>query len=205
MINTIISSLGQVILFSLIPFTVYLLRKKSMKGFFHYLGLKASNTRANLLALLLMLLLASPVVILLFLDEHFKSALTDPSSVSGSIRQMGFGLEAIATILVVALIKTGLSEEIFFRGFVAKRLIAISNFTIGNTIQAVLFGAVHILLFLSITSDPLFLAISFIIPAVGAYFKVVLNEKVAGGSILPGWIAHGSANLVSYSVIAFVL
>ncbi len=152
-----------------------------------------------------MLLLASPVVILLFLDEHFKSALTDPSSVSGSIRQMGFGLEAIATILVVALIKTGLSEEIFFRGFVAKRLIAISNFTIGNTIQAVLFGAIHILLFLSITSDPLFLAISFIIPAVGAYFKVILNEKIAGGSILPGWIAHGSANLVSYSVIAFVL
>ena len=205
MINTVISALMQVCIFTLIPLVVYLIKRKQFKGFFEYIGLKKSTRKANFLALLLMVLLASPILFLVLIDDNFKEILTNPESVSGSIRQMGFGAGAVATILVVAIIKTGLAEEILFRGFIAKRLIAVTNYKTGNWIQAILFGLIHTLLFYKITSNPLFLAIIFIIPTIGAYLKVHLNEKLANGSIIPGWIAHATANVISYSLIAFFL
>ena len=205
MINTLISAVQQLFIFSLIPFLVYIIRYKKIKGFFGYIGLKPSNSKANGLALLLMALLALPTLTFAQLNADFRAALHDPSTVTGSIRQLGFGVEGVLTILVMAIIKTALTEEIFFRGFVAKRLIAISNFKLGNIIQAILFGAIHFVFFLMITSDPFFLTIILIVPTVGAYFKTIINEKVANGSIIPGWIAHASANLVSYTTLAYIL
>ncbi|MEO0552684.1 MAG: CPBP family intramembrane glutamic endopeptidase [Bacteroidota bacterium] len=205
MVNTFISAFGQAIVFSLIPFIVYLISKKKAKGFFSYIGLKRSNAKANGLALLLMIAIATPILLIASADPDFRSALLDPSSVSGRIRAMGFGLESSIALLLIAVIKTGLSEEIFFRGFVAKRLIAVTSFRTGNMIQAIIFGAIHTLLFLNLTDNLLFLVSSFVMPAIGAYIKVYLNEKMAGGSIVPGWIAHASSNLIAYSIIAFVL
>ena len=205
MVNTFISAFGQAIVFSLIPFIVYLISKKKAKGFFSYIGLKRSNTKANGLALLLMIAIATPILLIASADPDFRSALLAPSSVSGRIRAMGFGQESSTTLLLIAVIKTGLSEEILFRGFVAKRLIAVTSFRMGNMIQAIIFGAIHTLLFLNLTDNLLFLVSSFVMPAIGAYIKVYLNEKMAGGSIVPGWIAHASSNLVAYSIIAFVL
>ena len=205
MVNTFISAFGQVIVFSLIPFIVYLISKKKAKGFFSYIGLKRSNAKAYGLALLLMIAIATPILLIASADPDFRSALLAPSSVSGRIRAMGFGLESSIALLLIAVIKTGLSEEIFFRGFVAKRLIAVTSFRTGNMIQAIIFGAIHTLLFLNLTDNLLFLVSSFVMPAIGAYIKVYLNEKMAGGSIVPGWIAHASSNLVAYSIIAFVL
>ena len=116
---------------------------------------------------------------------------------------MGLSVETILTIIVVALFKTALAEEILFRGFIAKRLIRFTNFQIGNIIQAILFGIVHAALFGIISRNILFLTLIFLVPAIGAYLSVVLNEKVAGGSILPGWIAHGMGNLIAYTVVGF--
>lgn len=205
MLNTFTQAISQVIVLSLIPLLVYLIRFKKIKGFFSYIGLKRSNVKANMLALLLMLIVASPVLGFAAIDEDFRQALLHPTSVSGRIRMMGFGLECVVTILSIALIKTALSEEILFRGFIAKRLIAITSFRTGNALQAILFGAIHIIPFWFLTDNVPFLAVSFIIPTLGAYLKVILNEKIANGSIIPGWITHGSGNLMAYSVIAFVL
>ncbi|MGD1958375.1 MAG: lysostaphin resistance A-like protein [Fulvivirga sp.] len=205
MVNTFISAFGQAIVFSLIPFIVYLISKKKAKGFFSYIGLKRSNTKANGLALLLMIAIATPILLIASADPDFRSALLAPSSVSGRIRAMGFGQESSTTLLLIAVIKTGLSEEILFRGFVAKRLIAVTSFRMGNMIQAIIFGAIHTLLFLNLTDNLLFLVSSFVMPAIGAYIKVYLNEKMADGSIVPGWIAHASSNLIACSIIAFVL
>jgi membrane protease YdiL (CAAX protease family) len=204
MINEIISALLQVILFAFIPFVVYLIKYKKAKGFWNYIGLKKSTTRANLLALLLVAF-AAPLFWLTLTNPAFQEIMTDPSSVSGKIRQMGVGIEAIGVILIAAIIKTALAEEIFFRGFVAKRLIAITNFQTGNILQAVIFGAIHTLLFLSVTGNIFFLSVIFIFPAVGAYFKTYLNEKLAEGSIIPGWITHATSNVLSYSIVAFIV
>jgi len=45
----------------------------------------------------------------------------------------------------------------------------------------------------------------FVVPAAGAYVSVYLNEKIAGGSIVPGWISHASANVLSYSIVGFLM
>lgn len=204
-LNEFIGALLQLIGFSLIPFLVYLISKKKVKGFLPYIGLKKSNRKANLLALLIASLLGGPVILLSVLNPEFKAILTHPGSVSGQIRELGFSAGAVLIVLITALLKTSLSEEIFFRGFVAKRLIAWLGFQTGNIIQAVLFGAIHTLLFLTISKNPLFLTVIFLFPALGAYFKAYLNEKMADGSIVPGWIAHGVGNVLAYSVIGFVI
>ena len=33
----------------------------------------------------------------------------------------------------------------------------------------------------------------------------MINEKIANGSIIPGWISHGLANIIAYSVIGFLI
>ena len=204
MIEMLINAIKQLLAFTLIPFLVYVIREKKVTGFFAYIGLKRSSKKANLYALLLMLVLASTVFLAIVIDEDFIDVLHDPSSVTGKLRMMGFGWDSVFTLLVIASLKTSLSEEIFFRGFVAKRLIAVTNFRKGNTIQALIFGAIHTLLFIPITDNILFLTVIFIIPTIGAYVKVYLNEKLANGSIIPGWISHATANFLAYSIIAFV-
>lgn len=203
MLNEAISAILQVAFFTLIPFLVYFLKTRSAAGFFKYIGLTKSNRKANSLGLLVMLVIAVPLILLTVFNPEFKAIMTAAGTVTGKIRQMGFGIEAMAIIAIIAIIKTSLAEEIFFRGFVAKRLIAISNFQTGNIIQAILFGIIHSLIFMAITDNVFFLLVIFFFPALGAYFKTWLNEKLANGSIIPGWIAHGSANIVAYSFVAF--
>lgn len=205
MINEIISAVLQLGVFTLIPFLVYLIKYKTSKGFATYIGLKPSNQKANLLALLVVLIVALPVILLSLFNEEFMAILTHPKSVTGKFRQMGFSMEAVILVLVAAIIKTSLAEEILFRGFIAKRLIAILGFQAGNLLQAVLFGAIHALLFMSISKNPLFLFVIFLFPTLGAYFKAYLNEKIADGSIIPGWIAHGVGNIVAYTSIGFLI
>ncbi len=204
MIDTLFQAVRQVLFFSALPFLVFLIRYRRISGFLAHIGIKRSTAKANLYAFLLMLVLASPILVFVAIDDGFKEVLHDPKSVTGALREMGFGIGSVFTLLVTAIIKTSLSEEILFRGFVAKRLIAVTSYGVGNAIQALIFGAIHTLLFLLITDNVLFLIIIFIVPTLGAYVKVYLNEKLANGSIIPGWIAHASANLVAYSFIAFV-
>ena len=203
--NLIISALMQVLVFALIPVIVYLVAYRKTGSFFQWVGLKKANTKSILYSLLLMLFIATPILMLASIDEGMKQVLFDEKSVSGNIKSLGFGWESVLTLLITAVIKTGFSEELFFRGFLAKRLISILGYQVGNWVQAIIFGAIHTLLFLNITDSTLFLTIIFFMPTIGAYLKTHINEKLANGSILPSWIAHASGNILAYSIIAFVL
>ncbi len=197
--------LVQVLAFTSIPFVVYLIKKKSVKGFFNYIGLKRSNPKANLYGALLMFLFAGPILVIALNNSEFLTTLKTPPSLTGKFSELGFSFSSLVLLILMAVFKTALAEEILFRGFIAKRLIAITNFPIGNLIHALIFGVVHWLLFLQLTESVLFLTVIFVFPTIGAYLKVYINEKMADGSIIPGWIAHGLSNLFSYSVIGFVL
>lgn len=205
MLNAIFSAIVQILLFAFIPFLVFVVKTKSVKEFFKYVGLKKSTKKANFWALGAMLLLTVPVLLFVFSNPEFEKILTNSESVAGKISQMGTGVELFIIILVVAIFKTSFAEELFFRGFLAKRLIAVTNFQTGNILQAIIFGAMHTLLFLLITNNVFFLGLMFIVPALAAYFMVYLNEKLANGSIVPGWIAHGTANIISYSFVVSML
>lgn len=173
MTETAIAAVKQVLFALLIPFVFYIIRKKSVKGFWEDLGFKKSTKKANLSAFLVMVVLLLPMIVLTLVNEEFKELMLDPKSVSGAIRKMGFGMEAIVVILLSALIKTALAEEILFRGFLAKRLIAVTNFQIGNTIHALIFGAIHALIFLLLTNNILFITVIFLFPTIGAYLKPI--------------------------------
>ena len=92
MINHIISSIGQVLLFSLIPFLVFLIKKKTTKGFLEYIGLKKSNAQANLYGLLLVIFLVGPLLGLVVENEKFRAIILYPDSVTGRIRKLGVGV-----------------------------------------------------------------------------------------------------------------
>lgn len=196
---TLIQAIIQVLVLSAIPFLVYVIQKRTTKGFFNYIGLIKSTKKANALALLASLIFAVPPLLLAFVNEEFRSIILSPGSITGQFNQMGFSTQGLFILLITAIFKTGFAEELLFRGFIAKRLIAKIGFAKGNTLQALLFGIIHVGLVATATNNLFFLAIIFLITFLGPYVSVVLNEKYANGSIIPGWISHALANIISYS------
>lgn len=87
-------------------------------------------------------ILYSAVTVFIYQQFGMRGILTSPESVSGSIRELGMGAVSVAVLLIHAL-KTGLSEEILFRGFIGKRMMARFDFVSGNLLQELLFALLH--------------------------------------------------------------
>lgn len=120
------------------------------------------------------------------------------SSVWGALttsRFIGAGLLAVAPILLYAFIQTGLAEELFFRGFLAKRLCASFGFSRGNAIQAFVFALLHLLLFINYLPVLSLVAIT-VLSGINGWIMGWLNEQAAGGSVVPSWMLHSLANLL---------
>ena len=205
MVQELINSITQLIAFSAIPFIVYLVRKKSLKGFFDDLGLKSAPLNAMFLGGFSSLLILVPPLIAASLDADTLEAFHHPESMTGRFHAMGFGLESMMLILITALIKTSLSEEIFFRGFVAKRLMSVMGAKWGNITQAIIFGAIHILIMMQISESMAFIVLMFILTTAAAWLMAFINETKANGSILPSWLMHGLGNVLAYSILAFAM
>lgn len=58
MIDEAIGTILQILVFTSIPFLVFIIRKRSTKGFLKYIGLKKSTKKANFLAILASLIFA---------------------------------------------------------------------------------------------------------------------------------------------------
>lgn len=110
-------------------------------------------------------------------------------------RFIGAGLLAVVPILLYAFIQTGLAEELFFRGFLAKRLCASFGFSWGNAIQAIVFGLLHLLLFINYLPVLSLIAIT-VLSGINGWIMGWVNEQAAGGSVLPSWMLHSLANLL---------
>lgn len=201
-----IAAIIQLLLFTLIPFIVHLIKAKSYKGFFSATGLYQAPAKTMLLALCAALLLAAGGIGLALSNTVIKAATVGPGTVQETIRALGSVQEKIIVILIISLLKTSLSEELFFRGFIGKLLIAKLGFKYGNLLQAFIFGIVHVLLFLTLSKVGVtFLVFAFLLPAAGGYFAGYLNQKLGKGSVFPGWLMHGLGNVISYSVFAFFI
>jgi uncharacterized protein len=206
LINTIISTFLQILVFILIPFIFFLLRKNKQVSFSKYIGFYPPTGKSVIYVLVAGLLFVIAGIGLVISDETIRQAVHAPKSVTGNLRMMGLNVYSILILLTIALLKTSLSEEIFFRGFIAKQLIAKLGFKTGNIIQALIFGIVHLVLFqVIINSGFSALAFIFIFSTSAGWVIGYIKEKHANGSIIPGWIAHGLGNTLSYYVIAFVL
>lgn len=193
-----ISALIQILLFLLVPFIWWLVTARRSDPFFRWLGWKRPRvTQPGRLALVIIgtLVVAGAVGVL------FISAAADvsPSPLTG------LGFAGLGAALVYAVAQTAFAEESLFRGFVLKRVAARFGFWTGNVVQAVLFGLVHMVPFLLLGMNPLLSLGTGVYSAALGLVMGWINERMAGGSIVPSWILHAVANLISAGVTLFLL
>ncbi len=190
-INELIGALSQLLLFSLIPVLVWLIAGRKKENLFKYLGLKKVKCLSSGLKTFLLTLLVcacyiggSYVVTTFFADD-----------ITAAGNQFaGKGMKAIPAAFVYAFIRTALSEEIIFRGFILKRVASKWGFTAGNIVQALLFGLMHGVPFGLASGKVLVTIVMTVLPGAIGWYMGWVNEKRCDGSVLPSWLTHGIMN-----------
>lgn len=195
-----ISAIIQVIIFSIIPFIWWIISGRKNSTFLRWLGFRKliiKNHKRYILAILVMIFLSFLTVFIIFpLYIDVSNNATAPFA--------GKGFSALIPALIFSFIQTGLSEEIFFRGFLAKRLISKFGFKIGNIIQALLFGLIHGIFFFLI-AGVLGAIIIITLTGISGWVSGWLNEKQSDGSIVSSWLLHGLGNIIASIAAMFNL
>lgn len=198
-VQRIISSIAQIILFSLIPFIWWCITARKKIGFFQWLGLKGiSSPKENKTALWIVGITVAFLAVSVFMLYTLKDIETAASEFSG------LGMKALPAVLVYAVLNTSLPEEMLFRGFLLKRLSGKFGFSAGNAVQSLLFGAMHGVMFFTLTGILKAILITLFTGGI-AWFMGYVNEKKAEGSILPSWCIHAVSNIFSGVCSAFLL
>lgn len=189
----------QVIIFSLLPFLWWFFTARRKESFFSWIGLKAvKGSWPKVIGGILFFFLLCLVSQLWWIPHLLPAGATVQSSYAG------MGWSAFPSAFLFGIIQTGLSEEILFRGFLAKRLISRFGFATGNLLQGLVFGLLHGAMFFLVTT-PLKALIITLITGFSGWLLGWMAEKAAGGSILPGWMVHGVGNLLLSMAAAFGL
>jgi len=198
-IQKLANSLLQIVLFTLIPFIWWMITARREIGFFEWIGLKKiEKTNDNKIALWIIGVSAAFLVLSVFMIMSLKGVEMATSDFTG----MGTG--AIPSILVYAIFNTALPEEILFRGFLQKRVSCKFGPLVGNTVQSIIFGLMHGVMFVSMTGIAKAVIIILFTGLIG-WFIGYVNEIKAQGSILPSWFIHSLANIFSGVCAAFSL
>ena len=189
LLSSAISAVVQLALILVLPLAWWAFTARRSVGFASWIGLRWptwDGRRARLgVAILAWVVIGAASTALL-------------QSLSGDVpaaRFAGRGLGGLVPVLLFAIVQTSLAEELFFRGFLGKRVIARWGFAPGNAAQAIAFGILHVAMFASF-ADPIRLLAIGILTGANGWIVGWLNEEGAGGSILPGWAFHASANLL---------
>lgn len=194
--SLLISAILQAFLFAIIPVVWWFICCRKQTSFFHWIGLKrpviGDKTKFTLVFVLAIVLFFIPslVVIPFFIGD----------AVVATSQFAGQGAAAIVPALIFSFLQTGFSEELFFRGFLTKRQIKRFGFSVGNFIQGALFGLMHGVLLGPVVSTWGTVFIVLLTGGVG-WLMGWMNEKQAGGSIIPSWMLHGVTNMIA-SILA---
>ncbi len=207
MLQESVNAIVQLAVVLVIGLVFWLLFGRKHAGFFRWIGLVAP-TAGSMRTAFIVFLAWSALTTLVYFWPPMSSVASAENTIAGMLRAEGFSAEIVGVILIVAGIKTAFTEEIFFRGLIAKRLINAFGFWAGNTVQALLFGAIHLLIF-AIPGGPVFTlelgAAVLLLPGGAGFLMGYLNERVGNGSIAPGWLIHAFGNAVSYPILAFIV
>lgn len=194
LINELGGAVVQLLLFALVPFFWWLFTARKKENYFKWIGLKKIEHKGKLLFTIL--ISAFAIATYIILTGLFIGMMdSDKITMAGS-NFAGSGAKAIPAVIVYGFIRTGLSEEIVFRGFLCKRLSDKFGFVAGNTIQAVLFGFMHGVPFGIATGNILVTVLLTILPGLFGWYQGWLNEKRCTGSIIPSWLLHGTMNTI---------
>lgn len=189
LLSSAISAFVQLGLILVLPLAWWALTARRSVGFAAWIGLRRPTWSASRVQV------AANVLAWVLVGVVSTALLQSMSGDVPAARFAGLGLAGIVPVLLFAIVQTSLAEEIFFRGFLGKRLIARWGFARGNAVQAVVFGLLHVALFASF-ARPIQLLLIGALTGANGWIVGWVNEKGAGGSILPGWALHASANLL---------
>lgn len=203
LINQLTSAFMQVAVLTFIPFACYVITRRTVRGFWAWLGLmRAQTVPVKEMAAIFVGFIAA--IALPYLWLYRAGALSYSGFTVDAYRAYGWGVPTIATVLVWATVQTSLSEEIFFRGFLGKWLGDKLGWQAGTAVQAGIFGLIHVA---SVWGHGIVaVALIFLMTGGIGFLLGWLCLRRAEGSILYGWPVHAAANIVSPLVVfAFLL
>lgn len=188
-LNILVSSAIQIIVMGIIPFIWWLVTAREKETFFAWIGLKnfKEMKKVGIQAIIASMMFLLLSLYLLVITKDMETATSQFS---------GLGVSGIAGAVVYSFIQTSFTEELFFRGFLLKRIGHKFGFYAGNIIQSVLFALLHCAMFISLT-DMFHVVLITLFTGIIAFVMGWINEREAEGSILPSWFIHGVSNLVS--------
>ena len=199
MLNELVGAIAQVLFLSLLPLAVWYVTARKKESFFSWIGLKKPICKNKISTAL-----TAIVMTILYIAAMTACVKLLPDGVTTVGSQFaGGGLGALPAAFFYSFVRTALSEEILFRGFVLRLIRNKAGFTAGNTVQALLFGLVHGIPFGIITNSILAFVLLTMLPGLFGWYQGWLNEKQCGGSIVPGWLLHGSINFITVVLSLF--
>ena len=199
LVNKIISSVMQIILFSLIPLIWWLITARKKESFFKWIGLKKIEKENKKSSVVNMLPIAISYLIVSFITIYL---IKDIETVTSEFA--GMGVSALLPALIYAIFNTALPEEILFRCFLLKRIASKFGYMIANIIQSTIFGLLHGFMFFYVLGIVKTIVIIFFTGII-AFAMGYINEKKANGSILPSWFIHALSNIFASIVAMFSL
>ncbi len=200
---------GNLIVFSLIPFIWWLIRYRKEQSFFKWIGFIKPELRSKWWALVIFAVLYVffyKFDFTMFINKETLDYIKESSAVAAN-KYTGLGFAAIIPGILSNFIANGVAEEIFFRGFLCKRLCGKFGTVQGVVMQAALFGLMHNLLYVLAGMQIGLWAhfLMFIFTSAGSLLLAFLNEKIFNGSILPSILVHGAGNFWGTIKAAFML
>ncbi|QDQ02669.1 CPBP family intramembrane metalloprotease [Lysinibacillus fusiformis] len=198
MMESLVNAVVQVVIFLAIPFVWWFFSARKEHSFLAWVGLKKPiienkrNYYGIFLVTIVLLVVPINTIIYYFVD----------SSLLASNRFTDLGISAMIPALIYGILQTGLSEELFFRGFLTKRLINKFGFYQGNIIQSLVFGIIHGFMFFSST-HVIGVLLIVIATSVAGYLMGWINEKKSNGSIISSWMIHSIANITAAFMAMF--
>ena len=198
LLNQITSAVLQLLIFSSVPFVWYVITHKRIRGFFEWIGFRLAP-KPPLKIMLCILIGFFVAVILPYMWLYQSGNLNYQGFTVDAFQQSGWSIQTFSVILVWAVLQTSLSEEIMFRGFLCKRFCKKFGEKIGNIVQALIFGVVHI----AALPDKNILAMLIVVLLTGGigYALGWLSLKKVQGSILYGWAIHATVNILTPIIV----
>lgn len=196
-LNILVSSAVQIVVVGIIPFIWWLATARKKENYFTWIGLKKIKEvkKVGIKAFTVFILFILLSLYLLLVTKNMETATS---------QFRGLGVSGIAGAIIYSFMQTAFTEEVFFRGFLLKRIGHKFGFYAGNIIQSILFALLHCVMFISLTN--LFnIVLITLFTGIIAYVMGYINEKEAEGSIFPSWCIHGGANLFSSMISLFCI
>lgn len=196
-LESILNSFVQFLVLGLVPFLVYAAWQKRR----HRRTFRESASRAGLTAgprryLAIGAAVAAVLSVGWTLLHPSMDALVRPGSAHAPFRGLGFGGVSVVMALAYGVVKTGLTEELIFRGLLLGSLARRMAAWKANLVQTVIFLMPHVLV---IAVAPEF---AWALPAIFFLGLFLGWLRLRSGSILASWLVHAAVNITTTLVIA---